>query len=266
MSDGCANCQELERQLRAARLSQPAAQPDQRRMQRIDTLAQLAAAVTHEYNNTIGVILTSSEMLLDSALADGQRADAERIRRAASRAREFTQRLATFGRARARNPAPLDCDAVIGELRIALAKPLHDATITLELSLESAPAVVVADRGQLETLIQSLIANARDAMPHGGVLRIVSQVVQIDERAAAEHAGSTAGAYVRIAVADTGAGVAEEIIDRIFEPFFSTKYRAMGLGLAAVYAIAKSLGGFVQVEHPAEGGACFAVCLPVARN
>ncbi len=130
----------------------------------------------------------------------------------------------------------------------------------------SAPALLVADRSQVETLIQSLIANARDAMPDGGVLRIASQVVQIDERAAAEHVGITAGAYVRVAVADTGAGVAEDIIDRIFEPLFSTRHRAMGLGLAAVYAIAKSLGGFVQVEHPAEGGACFAVCLPVAGN
>ena len=218
-------------------------------MQRIDTLGQLAAAITHEYNNTIGVILQSSELLLDEADADGQRAHAERIQRAASRAKQFTFQLSTFGRARSLRRAPLECDAVVADLRHSIARQCEVANVRIDVSLAGAGASVMADRSQFETLMYSLIANARDAMPAGGVLGIATCVVAVDEQTAAAHAGSSAGEHLALAVSDTGAGVPDETIEHIFEPFFTTKPRAMGLGLAAVYAIAKASGGFVLVHN-----------------
>jgi two-component system cell cycle sensor histidine kinase/response regulator CckA len=266
MADGCANCRELESQLRAARLGPaPAGPPDQRRMQRIDTLGQLAAAITHEYNNTLGVILQSSEMLLDESDPGACRAHAERIQRAASRARQFTLQLSTFGRARSLRRAPLECDAVVADLRHSIARQCEVANVRIDVSLAGAGASVLADRAQFETLMHSLIANARDAMPSGGVLGIATCVVSIDDQTASADPDSSAGEYLALAISDTGAGVPAETIEHIFEPFFTTKPRAMGLGLAAVYAIAKSSGGFVRVENRPLGGATFTVYLPIVQ-
>lgn len=267
MADGCLNCQELELQLRTARLNQPASLPEQRRMQRIDTLGQLAAAITHEYNNTIGVILHSTAMLKDEDEPVGDaHAHIERIHRAATRAREFTRQLATFGRVRSLRRAPLDCDGILGDLYATIEQQCQTANIALDASLATGAARVLADRNQFEMLVHSLVANARDAMPEGGVLRLATQVVQVDAAAATVLGGATAGAYLTLMVADTGTGVSADALDHMFEPFFSTKPRAMGLGLAAVYAIAKTSGGFVCVENGANSGACFTVYLPVMMS
>jgi two-component system cell cycle sensor histidine kinase/response regulator CckA len=235
----------------------------QRRIRRLDTLGQLAGAVVHEYNNTLGVILHSSELLLDGEpLADSQRADIERIQRAATRARQFTQRLATFGRSpRAR---PLDCDAAIAAMQPGVAAQCASASLRFDVSLAGGATQVRADPAQFETLVHALVANALDAMQDGGTLSLATRRIVVDEAFASAHGHASPGDYVELSVTDAGPGVPADVLEQIFEPFVSTKPRGMGLGLAAVFVITKSMGGFVRAENQPQGGARFSIYLPIA--
>jgi two-component system cell cycle sensor histidine kinase/response regulator CckA len=123
---------------------------------------------------------------------------------------------------------------------------------------------IKADVGQFEQAIINLAVNARDAMPDGGVLTIRTSNVSAEESARLQHKGMPIGEYVQVAVADTGTGIAPEIIDKIFDPFYTTKDigKGTGLGLATVYGFIKQTGGFIYVDSELDKGATFRIFIP----
>lgn len=162
------------------------------------------------------------------------------------------------------NPVALDLNSVLRDMEGVL-RPLTAADVTLRLHLSHAPALVRADRAQIAQVIVNLVANARDAMPHDGVLDIETTIVEIGRDGPVPHPTIGPGRYVKLAFKDTGIGMDADVQSRLFEPFFSTKPRgtSTGMGLATTYGIVEQSGGFITVESEPELGSTFRIFLPL---
>jgi two-component system cell cycle sensor histidine kinase/response regulator CckA len=238
-----------------------------RQAQRMETVGRLAGGVAHEVNNMMTVILGFSDLILPSLdPADDRCADLRQIRKAASRASMVTGQLLAFSRRQMLQPQALGLNGVLEQVRPILLRLLGDDK---QLSLSLAPDLwrVYADRGQIEQVMINLALNARDAMAPGGRLAIQTANVDLDDAYALRHPGVLIrrGRYARIAVSDTGVGIARELQDRIFEPFFTTKPvgQGTGLGLSMVYGLVKQSGGFIWVYSEPEHGTTFKLYFPV---
>ncbi len=242
-------------QLLLAEREQAMLQEQLRQSQRLEALGRLAGGVAHDFNNILGVILGYGEMLgATFSDADPRRADLEEILESARRASDLTRQLLAFSRQQPVSFSPLVLDEVAAGMERMLRRLLGE-DVELELDLKSAPARVMADRGQLEQVIMNLALNARDAMPNGGRLRISTRQVRPEE----SNDGfpqDAAGPHVRLAVSDTGYGMTPEVRARLFEPFFTTKEvgKGTGLGLAMVYGIVTRSAGHIHVDsEPGRG-------------
>ena len=243
---------------------------------KMEAVGRLAGGVAHDFNNVLTAIFGYVDLLIDALdPADVRRADAEEIKRAASRAAGLTRQLLAFSRKQILQPRRLNLNDVIVNIRGLLIKLIGD---DIDLVFETDPALgdVVADPGQVEQVLMNLAANARDAMPEGGQLRITTANQSLGPAEAALLAGLSPGQFVRLTVSDTGRGVPPSVRPHIFEPFFTTKRadEGTGLGLATVYGIVKQSGGWIyldgsqdvsqdvsQDEAP-QRGASFSIFLP----
>ncbi len=235
-----------------------------REAQRLESIGRLAGGVAHDFNNLLTIILGFTETLLDGLPAgDARRASAEQIRAAGRRAADLTQQLLAFGRRQVFRTQVFDLNAVLVEMR-AILQRLVGEQIEVVLSPDAGHCLVQADRGQIEQVILNLALNARDAMPAGGRLAIVTRTL---EPAVDGHAGP-AGRWLQLAVSDTGTGMSPELQAHIFEPFFTTKGmgQGTGLGLATVHGIVTQTGGRIEVDSAPEAGTTFRVFLPCAAN
>ena len=220
-----------------------------RQIQKMEAVGQLTGGIAHDFNNMLAVIM-GGLTLLQRKLARGE-TDVERFVDAAidgaQRAATLTQRLLAFSRQQALSPEPL----VVNKL-VAGMSELLDRTLGEQVKVETVLAAglwqVKADPAQLENAILNLAVNARDAMPGGGRLTIETLNAFVDDAYAQEYAIET-GQYVLIAVADTGAGMAPEVIAKAFDPFFTTKGagKGTGLGLSQVYGFVRQSGGHVKI-------------------
>jgi two-component system, cell cycle sensor histidine kinase and response regulator CckA len=230
--------------------------------QKMETIGQFAKTITHDFNNVLSIVMTYAGVLTgDLDPADPRREDAEEIERAAGRAAALTRQLLAFSRSQLLEPRVLDLNQVVSGMEKMLRRLL---SANIELIIERAPELgsVKADAGQIEQLILNMAANARDAMPGGGRLIIETANVQIEE--APEEEGIPRGAYVLLAVSDTGLGMDAETRRRAFEPFFTTKEkgRGTGLGLSTCYGIVKQSGGYITVYSEPGKGTVFKTWLP----
>jgi len=233
------------------------------RSQRLESLGQLAGGIAHDFNNLVAVILNYASFAAE-AISDNETAsaDIEKIRIAAQRAAGLTQQLLIFSRGETIEPALIDLTAVVDEVETLLSRTIGEQ---IELVVDTAPQLpmVRADRGRLEQVLVNLAVNARDAMPHGGVLTIGTDTVLIapdsDRRA-----DLAPGRYVTMTVSDTGIGMSPEVLAHMFEPFFTTKARGegSGLGLATVYEIVTEAGGTVSFGSGPGSGTTVRVYLP----
>ncbi|MBU8922610.1 MAG: PAS domain S-box protein [Bacteroidales bacterium] len=235
--------------------------------QRVESIGRLAGGVAHDLNNLLTPILGYGEILLaDLGPDEARRESVDEILSAGFRARDLVRQLLAFSRKQTLEYKPLDINKVIKNF-----KKLVRRSVPEDINIEIIPSpdiqTVMADIGQVEQVIMNMAVNAADAMPGGGLLTIETAAVELDESYVAEHQGMAPGAYVMLAISDTGTGMDDEILNQVFEPFFSTKgEQGTGLGLATVYGIIKQHGGNIWVYSEPGEGSTFKVYLPVSEG
>jgi PAS domain S-box-containing protein len=226
---------------------------------RLEAIGRLAGGIAHDLNNMLAAILGFSEFLAQGMPpGDARRHDVDQITQAASRSAALTRQLLAFARRELIQPHRLDVNAVVTRIEPMLHALLGES-VELVLALAPEPVVIYADAAQVEQSLTNLVLNARDAMPQGGRVTIETGVVALGPGAPGpwpelEKPGS--GRYVMLAVKDTGHGMDPVTLQRIWEPFFTTKPagRGTGLGLSAVYGAVRQCGGFVWAEsEPGRG-------------
>lgn len=232
--------------------------------QKMEAVGRLAGGVAHDFNNMLTVITSYGELLLgDLDAGDRRRGDVEEILKGARGAATLTRQLLAFSRQEVVQPRPISLNATVAGTEKMLKRVIGE-DIALESRLTADPSTVLCDPGQLEQIVMNLVVNARDAMPQGGRLRIVTTNAMLDETALRDFPFARPGRYIVLTVSDTGIGMDAATQEHIFEPFFTTKEqgKGTGLGLATVYAIGKQAGGFVAVESTPGAGATFNVFIP----
>jgi two-component system, cell cycle sensor histidine kinase and response regulator CckA len=235
-----------------------------RQAQKMEAVGRLAGGVAHDFNNVLTAIFGYADLLLDSFdETDPRREDVEEIKRAADRAAGLTRQLLAFSRKQVMQPRRVKLNHVIDDIQTLLSKLLGD-DIDLRIDLDRALGDVQADPGLLQQVLMNLAVNARDAMPDGGRLSIVTRNEDLQDREAAALAGILPGTFVTLTVADTGHGIPDHVRAHIFEPFFTTKEqgKGTGLGLATVYGIVKQSGGWIYLNETPGAGASFKIYLP----
>jgi two-component system cell cycle sensor histidine kinase/response regulator CckA len=238
-----------------------------RQAQKIEAIGRLAGGVAHDFNNLLTAIVGYAGLLKDTTPTSEQVAMITQIEGACERAAALTRQLLAFGRRQIMAPKVLEPGQVIAGI-----VPLIDRIIgeNIELRVIAAPngLRVRVDPTQLEQVLVNLIANARDAMPTGGVLTVEVAGLDLDVMYAETHPEVIPGRYVMLAISDTGGGMSDEVREHIFEPFFTTKDSegGTGLGLATVYGIVKQSGGSINVYSEPGRGSVFKVYLPQVRE
>ena len=208
--------------------------------------------------------MTTVELVLQDLPSDAAvRADLADVLAHAGRAAALTRQLLAFGRKQVLEPRIIDLNGLVAAT-VKLLKRVIGEDVALVLHQTPDPATVSADPGQVEQVLMNLCVNARDAMPQGGELAILTERVTLDAEFGAAHAWARPGEYVRLTVSDTGIGMDAPTQAHIFEPFFTTKAmgRGTGLGLAVVYGIVKQHGGLIHVYSEPGKGTSFRVYLP----
>lgn len=224
--------------------------------QKMEAMGRLAGGIAHDFNNLLTAIKGNAAMVLDSLPSGSpdwlcmQELDA-----AATRAAGLTRQLLAFSRRQVLQTQVLDLNAIIAESRALLGRLMRE-DIEVTVTTDAAMSLVRADASQIDQVLLNLAVNARDAMPHGGVLSLRTTNVSF---------GSVR--YVLLSVSDNGCGMDTQTRARIFEPFFTTKERGKGtgLGLAIVYGIVRQSGGTIEVDTVPGAGATFNVYLPVCE-
>ncbi len=236
--------------------------------QKLEAVGRLAGGIAHDFNNLLTTVTGHTELLLNEpGLAEQVRDDLEKIRKAAERAAELTSQLLAFSRKQVLQPTVCSLNDVVDEVARMLRRVIGE---DVELTLQTHPLLqpVRADPGQLEQVVMNLAVNARDAMPRGGSLHLVTRNLKVTRGGDPRYAEVDPGRYAVLEVRDTGEGIPEERMEKIFEPFYTSKGpgKGTGLGLAMVYGIVKQSGGYVEVESTVGHGSVFTILLPVAES
>jgi PAS domain S-box-containing protein len=236
--------------------------------QRLESVGRLAGGIAHDFNNVLTAILGFTRIVQENLSSDDpQQANVQAIEESAVRATDLVRQLLAFGRQQVLRPEVLDLDKVVRGLMPMLGRLIgEDVTITTPRT--EGLWAIEADRGQLEQVLVNLAINARDAMPRGGALTIETTNVQLDAGYAETHHEVTPGAYVMVAVSDTGTGMDASTLSHIFEPFFTTKEagRGSGFGLATTYGTVRQSGGHIWVYSEPGRGTTFRLYFPRATE
>src|SRR3954452_12865132 len=232
--------------------------------QKMDMVGQLAGGIAHDFNNVLSAIMMATDYLLNAHKpTDPSFQDIMQIKQNANRAAALVRHLLAFSRKQTLRPQVLDLGESLSDIENLL-KRLIGEKVKLEVVHGRDLWPVKVDVSQFEQVIVNLAVNARDAMPEGGRLTVRTANLSSQEAAQLSYKGMPAADYVRIDVGDTGTGIPADIVDKIFEPFFSTKEvgKGTGLGLSTVYGIVKQTGGFIYVDSKADRGTSFHIFLP----
>jgi two-component system cell cycle sensor histidine kinase/response regulator CckA len=230
----------------------------------MQAVGQLAGGIAHDFNNVLSAIMMANDFLLNAHKpTDPSFQDIMQIKQNATRAATLVRQLLAFSRRQTLRPQVLDMGDALSDLTMLL-KRLIGEKVKLDFVHGRDLWPVKVDVSQFEQVIVNLAVNARDAMPEGGRLVIKTSNVPAAEVERLHYKGMPAADYVSIAISDTGTGIPPDIVDKIFEPFFSTKEvgKGTGLGLSTVYGIVKQTGGFIYVDSVPDQGTTFRIFLP----
>lgn len=232
--------------------------------QKMQAIGQLAGGVAHDFNNLLTAISGHCDLLLlRHDQGDSDYADLVQINQNANRAAALVGQLLAFSRKQTLRPETLDMRDTLADLTHLLNR-LVGEKVTLTLSHDPVLQPIRADKRQLEQVLMNLVVNARDAMPSGGEIRIITEDLTLTEPMARDQVTVPEGNYVLIKVSDDGRGIAQDKLQKVFEPFFTTKRtgEGTGLGLSTAYGIIKQSGGYIFVDSSEGVGTDFTLYFP----
>jgi PAS domain S-box-containing protein len=239
-----------------------------RQAEKMEAMGQLTGGIAHDFNNILTVVTGTIEILADAVKGEPQLAAiTQMIDEAASRGADLTQQLLAFARKQPLEPKETDVNTLIIDTAKLLQRTLGEhVEIESVFADEVCPAIV--DPNQLATAILNLALNARDAMPDGGKLIIETGTVVLDESYARMHGDVRPGSYAMIAVSDTGTGIPADMLDKVFNPFFTSKGpgKGTGLGLSMVYGFVKQSSGHIMIYSEEGHGTTIKMYLPPATD
>jgi PAS domain S-box-containing protein len=235
-----------------------------RQAEKMEAVGQLTGGIAHDFNNILTVITGTIEILAEAVENDPQLAAITKmIDEAAARGADLTQHLLAFARKQPLQPRETDLNTLIIETS-KLLRPTLGEQIEIESAFEDEACLATVDPNQLATAILNLAINARDAMPHGGKLILETRSAVLDENYANTHSDVRPGRYALIAVSDTGTGIPAAILDKVFNPFFTSKEpgKGTGLGLSMVYGFVKQSAGHIKIYSEEGHGTTIKIYLP----
>jgi PAS domain S-box-containing protein len=237
-----------------------------RQSQKMEAMGTLAGGIAHDFNNILGAILGYGE-LAQKATPEGSvvRRYLDNVMHAGGRAKALVERILAFSRSGMGERGPINVHGVIEETLELLAASLPPG-VSLTKRLEAGDSAIIGDATQLHQVAMNLCTNALQAMKNGGVLEVVLDRADVAQSRRLSHGNLAPGTYVRLCVSDTGSGIPPDVLDRMFDPFFTTRGAAegTGLGLSLVHGIVADLGGAIDVRTIVGRGTTFTIWLPIA--
>ncbi len=238
------------------------------RASKLESLGTLAGGVAHDFNNVLAGIVGFAEMARDAAVSGSAQArHLDKVLQAALRGKSLVERILAFSRGGARTSTVFELEPVVEEVLTLLSASLRPG-IVLERSLEAHGARLRGDPTQAFEAVMNLCTNAMQAMPDGGMLSVHLARVQTSEARVLSHTQLAPGAYLTLALADQGAGITPEVMEHLFEPFFTTRaaQSGTGLGLAVVFGVVAEFGGAIDVKSRPGQGARFTLYIPECKD
>jgi two-component system, cell cycle sensor histidine kinase and response regulator CckA len=232
--------------------------------QKMESIGNLAGGIAHDFNNLLGGILGYASFAKKKmSPKDPLYHSLNSIERSATQAAELTKQLLGFARRGKYQVKPINCNALVQDLARFLKRTM-DKRINLKVELDPHLHLIEGDETQLQQSLINICLNARDAMPSGGILKIVTGNQTLSNNFDEKQGEGKKGDYVKITLSDTGIGMTPELCSQIFEPFFTTKEsgRGTGLGLSMVYGIIQNHGGYIELKSEPGQGTSFELLLP----
>ncbi len=251
--------------------SQAALQTQLSRTNRLESLGTLAGGVAHDFNNVLAAVLGYAEMARQDAVDGSKQArQLDQVLRAALRGKSLVERILSFSRSGARSATVFEVQPIIDEVLGLLAASLRHGVV-LESRFEAPDLRLRGDPTQVFEAVMNLCTNAMQAMPDGGTLTVATARHAVRETQAVSHGQLEPGEYLALSVADEGAGIAADVMDHLFEPFFTTRreHAGTGLGLAVVHGVVAEFGGAIDVQSTPGTpglGARFTLYLPESHD
>jgi len=235
---------------------------ERQKADKLESLGVVAGGIAHDFNNLLTAILGNISLaMVSGGLDENANERLKSAKKATHRAQELAQQLLTF----AKGGAPIKQTASISQLlRDTLSFTLHGSKVFCDFQIPQDLWPVEIDPGQISQVINNLAVNADQAMPAGGTLKITGE--NVDLPTGSVSLGLHAGRWVKISLKDQGIGIPTEYLKKIFDPYFTTKPKGSGLGLATVYSIVKNHGGIIGVESEPGEGSSFTFCLPASEK
>ncbi|MFC5499425.1 ATP-binding protein [Caenimonas terrae] len=248
--------------------AQRALQQQRSRASKLEALGTLAGGVAHDFNNVLAAIVGFGEMAHDAAAPGSEQwRQIDRVLQAALRGKSLVERILAFSRGGARTSTVFELEPIVQEVLALLAASLRPG-IVLERALDTDGARLRGDPTQVFEAVMNLCTNAMQAMPRGGRLSVRLERAVVDRPRVLSHSRLEPGHYLRLAVQDQGTGMTAGVMERLFEPFFTTReaQAGTGLGLAVVHGVIAEAGGAIDVQSAPGQGACFALYFPESRD
>jgi len=265
---GLKHAKDLERTLEERRKAEADREKLQEQLlqsQKMEAIGRLAGGVAHDYNNMLSGILGNAELILESTSDQSIQKFARDIITIGKRSAELTLQLLAFSRKKQLQSVPVDLHQIVEDV-LSILKHTISPTIEIIKELSAPQHQTLGDPAQIQSVLLNLSVNARDAMSDGGRLHIETTNVDLDNNSCDPHTlGLEPARYIEMSISDTGVGMDEETIERIYEPFFTTKPpgEGTGLGLSAVYGTMMTLGGGICIQSQPGKGTTFKLYFPL---
>jgi len=240
-----------------------------RQSHKMEAVGTIAGGVAHDFNNILGIIIGNTELaLMDVPEWNPAHSNLEEIKTASLRASNIIRQLLSFSRKDDQKLQPMEIAVIIKDA-LKFLRSTIPTTINIEQHIHAADETILADPTQINQIMMNLCINASHAMEQtGGNLIITVETVTLNDNSAKGYPDLKSGSHVKIMVADTGPGIDPKIIDRIFEPYFTTKEvgKGSGMGLSVVHGIVKNHGGTISVDSNPGKGTVFTICFPLLKE